>query len=203
MVQFISDKVIARIYGKGRGWSFSQIDFSDLASRENVDTILHRLEKRSTIRRLLPGIYDYPKMSALVNEKLPPDIPQVAQALARKFGWTIVPSGETALNILGITNQIPARYVYSSNGRSKTYQIGNRELEFKKGMLRESNFKHDESAILVQAIRAIGQGKITPDILNQLKDSVPAGKKKQILRDTRSVTGWVYEVIQKISQEVE
>ncbi len=42
-MQSIENKVIARIYGYGRDWFFSRIDFADLGSRQSIDVS----EKRS------------------------------------------------------------------------------------------------------------------------------------------------------------
>ena len=200
-MQSIENKIVARIYGNGRGWVFSQIDFADLGGRSTIDWSLSRLEKRGTIRRLLRGIYYYPQESTLLKEQLPVEIPRVAQALARKFKWKIEPSGETALNILGISTQIPSKYVYITNGRSKIYQIQKRELQFKKGMLKETNFKYHESAILVQALRAYGKENLTTENLIKFRNAINSLKYAQILKDTRSVTGWVYQAIQKICSE--
>lgn len=197
-MQTIENKVTSRIYGHGRGWVFSQIDFGDIGPRSTIDWILTNLEKKATIKRVLRGIYYYPQNSALLNEELPVEIPLVAQALARKFSWIIVPSGETALNILGISTQIPSKYVYITNGRSVCYHIEKRELQFKKGMIRETVFKHHESALIVQALRAYGKENFNDEILEKFKKTINPDKCALILKDTRSVTGWIYQAIQKI-----
>ena len=200
-MQSTEKKIVARIYGNRRGWVFSQIDFTDLGGRSTIDWSLSRLEKRGTIHRILRGIYYYPQESALLKEQLPVEIPRVARAVARKFKWKIEPSGETALNILGISTQIPSKYVYITNGRSKTYQVQKRELQFKKGMLKETNFKYQESAILVQALRAYGKENLNTVNLKKFRNAIDPLKYAQILKDTRSVTGWVYQAIQKVCAE--
>ena len=85
-----------RIHGNGRGWVFSPRDFTDLGRRATIDSALHRLERKGTVRRVIRGIYDYPRFSELLSQPLSPDIDQVAQALARKFGWRTQPSGATS-----------------------------------------------------------------------------------------------------------
>ncbi len=197
-VESIENKVISRIYGHGRGWVFSQIDFSDLGGRSTIDWVLYKLEKRDTINKVLRGLYYYPQESSLLKEQLPVEIPRVAQALARKFKWQIEPSGETALNVLGFSTQIPSKYVYITNGRSKTYQIQKRELQFKKGMLKETNFKYQESAYLVQALRALGKENLTTENLEFFHSAIDPSKYLAIIKDTRSVTGWIFKAIQKI-----
>ena len=109
MRQTIENKAKYRIRGMGGGWAFSPRDFLDLGGRPTVDSALHRMEKRSEIRRVIRGIYDYPRFSKLLDQNLSPDIDQVARVLARKFRWRILPSGATALNFLGLSTQVPAR----------------------------------------------------------------------------------------------
>jgi predicted transcriptional regulator of viral defense system len=111
MRQTIENKAKYRIRGAGGGWAFSPRDFLDLGGRPTVDSALHRLEKRGEIRRVIRGIYDYPRFNKLLDQHLSPDIDQVARALARKFRWRIQPSGATALNFLGLSTQVPARAV--------------------------------------------------------------------------------------------
>jgi hypothetical protein len=198
IMQSIANKIIARIYGNGRGWVFSQVDFADLGKRSTIDWALYELEKNGTILRILRGIYYYPQESALLKEQLPVEIPRVAQALARKFGWSIEPSGETALNILGISTQIPSKFTYFINGRSKTYNILDRDLQFKKGMLKETDFKYQESAILVQALKAWGKENLSQQILLKFREAMNPLMFAKIKQDTRAVTGWVYQAIQTI-----
>ena len=74
-MESIENKVISRIYGHGRGWAFSQIDFVDLGKRSTIDWVLYRLEKRDTISKVLRGVYYYPDESLLLKEQLPVEIP--------------------------------------------------------------------------------------------------------------------------------
>lgn len=91
-MQSIEDKVISRIYGNQRGWAFSKNDFLDLGGDAPVRKALSQLEQKGTIRRVLRGMYDYPKISSLLEEPMGPNPDEVARALARKHGWRIQPS---------------------------------------------------------------------------------------------------------------
>ncbi|MCU1238901.1 MAG: hypothetical protein JWP63_6868 [Candidatus Solibacter sp.] len=126
MQKTVEGKIVSRIYGTGRGWAFSQVDFADLATRSSIDSTLYRREKEGLIRRVLRGIYDYPRHSNLLQKPVSPDVDQVAHALARKFAWRIQPDGATAQNLLGLSTQVPARVVYLSDGPNLTYRIGPR-----------------------------------------------------------------------------
>lgn len=201
MTIIVENQIVSRIYGHGRGWSFSTIDFSTLGSRTAIDVSLHRLLKKGVIRRVIRGIYDYPKYSELLKQDLSPDIDQVASALARKFGWYIQVTGPTALNYLGLSTQVPGRFVYISNGPKRKYIIGKQTLEFEHKALKESGFKLRESSIIVQALKSLGEENINEETIQKIQDGLATSLKKQILKDTKTVTGWTYKVIRKICED--
>lgn len=70
MSQTFENKVLYRIRGTGGGWAFSPRDFLDLGSPSTIDSALHRLETRGKIRRVIRGIYDYPRFSKFLDQNL-------------------------------------------------------------------------------------------------------------------------------------
>jgi len=201
-MQSVENKIVSRIYGGRRGWSFSKNDFMDLGGDDLVRKALSSLEAKGTIRRVLRGLYDYPRFSKLLNEPMGPDLDQVAQALSRKHGWRIQPSENTALNLLGLSTQVPAQAVYLSDGPAKTYEIGNRELILKKRALKESGFSHRESELVVQALKALGRERIDAKVRRILSKSIPASTWKKMVRDTKIAPAWVHEIIRTIAEGV-
>lgn len=200
-MQSIENKIYSRICGKGRGWTFSNKDFSDSGRSGTIDLALHRLLKVGKIRRVCRGIYDYPEYSELLQQTLSPDIDRVAHALARRSGWRIQPSGNTALNLLGLSTQVPAQFVYLSDGPTRQYRIGNTKLTFKKTALKEAGLRYRESVLLVQALKALGRDHVTDDIINKSRSRFSMSRRKRIVKDTRYVAGWIVENIQKICRE--
>lgn len=198
MIQSTENKAYNCIRGRGRGWAFSQHDFSRLGSRESIDLALHRLLHKGTIRRVIRGIYDYPRSSDLLQQQVSPDLDQVAQALSRKFGWSIQPSGIAALNILGLSTQVPAKLVYLSDGPHRRYTIGKTTLEFEHTALKDTGFKLSESSLIVQALKSLGAERITPQVIQKIRDGLPRSRRSQVLKDSSTATGWVYSAIREI-----
>jgi len=200
-MQSIENKILSRIYGNGRGWAFSQKDFSQCGSRSSIDIALHRLLEKGTIRRVIRGLYDYPRFSNLLNKQLGPDIDQVARALSRKFAWRIQPSGPAALNILALSTQVPGRFIYLSDGPERSYQVGNVTLAFENTTLKESGFKLPESSLIVQSLKSLGQDRITPEVISTIRKWLNPELRSKVLKDTYTATGWAYEAIQQICRE--
>lgn len=186
------------IAGHGRGWVFSPSDLSHKYTRQQADSTLSDLVKKGKIRRINRGIYEYPKYSDLLNQNLSPDIDQVARAYARKFNWRIEISGESALNILGLSTQVPGCYVYFSDGPNRSYDVLGTALEFKKTALKEIGFKYKESALLVQGLKALGKNHIDQDVIKKLRMHIEPKMYKKILKDTKVSKIWIYEAVKEI-----
>lgn len=198
MGQTIEQQVLARIYGHGRGWVFSPKDFLHLGSRKAIDVSLIRLTNSGTIRRIIRGIYDYPRFSDFLNQELGPDIHQVSLALARKFGWKIQPGSAAALNLIGLSTQVPSQYIYYSNGPNRAYMIGKTALHFEKTTLKETDFRLDETGIVVQAIKALGQKGTTREVRKTIREWLGKDKLPKVLKDAERITDWVYAEIKLI-----
>jgi hypothetical protein len=201
-MQPIEQKVLSRIYGRGRGWAFSKTDFVADFGEANIHKALSTLAKVGTIRRVCLGVYDYPRHSELLGQ-LNPDIDQIAQALARKFNWRIQASGDTALNLLGLSTQVPGKWLYLSDGPSRSYAIGEQELAFRKAALKDTGFALRESGLLVPAIKALGKEHVDAAVVEKLRQWLDPKLRARLLRDTRMVAGWIYEIIKQICQENE
>ena len=201
-MQTIDNKVISRIYGRGRGWVFTKTDFVAEFGEPNIHKALSNLEKTGQIRRVFRGVYDYPAYSELLQQSLSPDLDQVAHALARKFNWRILPSGNAALNLLGLSTQVPGKWVYLSDGPNREYGIGQQTLQFKKSVLKNTGFKYHLSGLLVQAFKALGKEHIDQKVINILHQQLDRKNCERILKDTRTATTWIHKNIKKICQGV-
>lgn len=200
-MQAIEQKILSRVYGRGRGWAFTKTDFVAGFGEANIHQALSMLARAGTIRRVCHGVYDYPRYSELLGQALSPDVDQVAQAFARKFNWRIQPSGDAALNLPGLSTQVPARWVYLSDGPGREYALGNLTLAFRKSALKDAGFSLRESGLLVQALKALGRERVDEGVIARLREWLPAKRREAVLRDTRAVTGWVYQFIKQICAE--
>lgn len=198
----ISESIFYFIAGHGRGWAFSSSDLAGRFARQQIDNTLSDLAETNKIRRVARGLYDYPRFSDLLQKTLSPDIDQVAYAYARKFNWRIEVSGESALNLLGLSTQIPAQYVYLSDGPSKSYDVMGLLLTFKKSSLKDIGFKHRESTLIVQTLKALGKNHLNAEVFAKIREQIAKESFAKILRDTQGSTGWIYEAIKQICQDL-
>ena len=182
------------------GNAFSASDFLDIADSNSVSQALFRIEKDGKIRRVINGIYDKPAYSQLIQEYGVPRIDKIADALARRFNWNIAPSGDTALNTLHISTQIPNVWEYVSDGPYRDYVIGKTPLKFKHVMPREINGYSTITVMVIQAIRAIGKGKLTQEQADRFASAITEEDREILMKEARTASGWIYREIKRICE---
>jgi uncharacterized protein DUF6088 len=201
VMQSIAKDMLKRIFGHGAGYAFSSKDFLDLGSRNSVDKALSRLVEDNKIRRVTTGIYDYPKEDIELGGRLGPDIHQVAMAIARKNGVRIQPSGALAANLLGLSNQVPAKALYLTNGKSRTIIIDSRTLQFKRIQPREMQPGSDIGILVTQALRYLGRNQVDRKVLDHLRKQLTPSQRRKLFKEARYMEDWLWEKIRRIDPE--
>lgn len=176
-------KIKNRITEHGSGWCFTPMQFSDLGSDTSIRKALSLLEKQKIIRRLAQGLYEYPKTHITLGI-IPPDLNEVARAIAEKDSVLIQPAGAHAANLLGFSTQVPGRIIFLTEGASKKVKIGNQEIIFKKTTKKNMLSAGTREGLLIQALKNLGKDNIDKiarvQILKLLKDSTEDDIKKNI-----------------------
>lgn len=197
-MQKTENKIYSSIRGKGAGCVITNSDFYHLAARGTINRCLTSLRERGIIRSLITGIYDYPIYSELLQEQLAPDIDLVAQAIARKNQWHIQITGDAALNYLGLSTQVPGRYLYLSDAQSREYQIMNSTIEFNRSPLKQSKFKSRQTEIITQALLSLGESNLNDAVITKITDFITEKEKPCILKDSRYAPAWIGELLRNI-----
>ncbi|MBS5942349.1 MAG: hypothetical protein KIB07_03350 [Finegoldia magna] len=175
-------------------------DFLDVASNATVRQILKRLADEDKIKRVIDGFYYNPKYSELIGEYEAVSIHELALAIARKYNWNIAPYNSTALNLLGLSTQVPTHYKYISSGRYKEYKIGDSILEFKKVNPGEIANMSLKSATVIQAIKSLGKENITNEVIQKIRENLTEKEIIDLTNESKSVPAWIYEVIREICE---
>lgn len=192
------DPIYSRITSMKQGEVFIISDFSDLAEEASVRKVLSRLEEEGKIRRIMRGVYDCPQYNEFLGEYVATSPDNVAHALARNFGWSIVPCGDTALNLLGLSTQVPSVWLYVSDGTYKEYIYGNTTIKFKRTTNKEISKLSYKTALVIQAIKALGKENITNEIINKIAQATTDEEKAQMFVEAKYATSWIYDIIKTI-----
>lgn len=198
--QSVEKRVANRIYGRGRGTVFTPTDFLDLGSRSAVDVSLHRLTAAGTIRRIDRGLYHYPESHPLLGE-VAPSIDAVANALASSEHVKLQPSGAYAANLLGLSEQVPAKVVFLTNGRARKVKLGKLVLELRPTTPRRVAAAGRTSGLVIAALRYLGKTNITPERIARLRKTLSPADRKHLLADLSSAPVWLHPHLRAIAAE--
>lgn len=186
----IDSQILSRIYGKGRGQVFTPIDFTDLGDANTVRVILFRLTAKSIIRRLATGLYDYPEKHPELGLLLPKPN-RVADALARGAGWRLQPAGAYAANLLGLSEQVPARVVFLTDGAGRKVSLKRLVIELRKAAPRQLALAGRMNGTVIQALRYLGKDHITPSRLATLRRVLSKADRSNLRRDAKFAPAWM------------
>lgn len=198
--QAIDSRILATIHGRGRGSVFVPADFLGIGSREAVDLALHRLVRKGTIRRLARGVYDFPKEHAVLG-LLSPSAEAVARALAGRDQTRIQPAGAYAANTLGLSEQVPAKAVFLTDGPGRTVKIGTTTIQLRRTTARNMATAGRLSGLLIQALRELGKDHITHERREHLKRTLPSDKRRELIKDLKLAPAWMHAIFRELAEE--
>ena len=180
---------------------FITSDFADIAPTAATNMSLSRLKKTGKIRRILRGIYDKPRFSRLLNEPVAADPLKVAYTIARKNRWSIIPMGDTALNIMHLSTQVPAVWQYVSDGPYKEYDYDNVHISFRRTSNREATGYSYTTGLVIQALRALGKDHIDRTVIELLSHQLSSEEKRNLMTEAQGTTAWIFDCIKEICKE--
>lgn len=196
----IDKKILRRIQSHRRGWVFAPSQFDDLAGSSTITTTLKRHTDAGTIRNLARGLYDYPKMDPQLGQLLP-SADDIAKALAGRDEIRLQPSGAYAANRLGLSNQVPMKLVYLTDGRSRTVQIGNRQIILKRTTPKNMATAGRVSGLVIQALKHIGKDGVDEKLMGILDERLDEVARKQLMKDVRSAPAWIADIFRQLAKQ--
>lgn len=199
----IREAIRQRIESLPNDAAFTASDFADVSDSVNARQALKGLADSGTIARAARGVYYKPRHSELLGRLVPPDVDEVARAIARARGWEVVPSGDHALNMLGLDTQVPAFYSYISTGPYASVRAGPFDVRFKHAANRNIVGMSPLTALVVQALKALGREGVDDKTIDHLSDRLNAEEKAALLAETERATAWVRDVITEIAKGCE
>ena len=199
----MADKIMKKMSAHASGkWVCSPKDFLGLGSREAVDQALSRLVKAGQLRRVGHGLYDMPRISNVLKRPAPVDLDAAIAALARRDGVRIMPDGLMAANQLGLTNAVPAKVSYVTDGFSRTLKIDGRAVRFRHAGPSVMRWAGKPAAPVVQALRWLGpEAAADVRVVSTLSRHLPAHVKLDLLQNCRDLPGWALPLARSITSD--
>lgn len=192
-----NDSILRRIRAKQQGWVFTPKDFIDLASRNTIGSILHRLVQKGIIRKLGHGLYDLPKQHPKLGT-LGANPAAIAKAIAARSGDTIQPSGAQLANQLGLDTQVSAKPAYITTGSSSKKKIANYPFTFSHSKFLAKAPLNINVVKVLNALHHLGKNNIDDTIINKCRKVLSQKDKTQLKKNLKQLPDWMILFILKI-----
>lgn len=192
-----SERIAARIRRMEEGSVFTPGDFLDLGSPQAVGMTLLRLARKGMIRRLGRGIYDRPRRHdklGLLHAR--PEA--ILAAISRRDGTEFQEHEAYAANRLRLSEQVPARHIYLTPGRSRVIKAGPVTIELRHRSPRKLTAPAPMSAMVFAALRNIGRANITPERVGHLRGLLKPADRRTLLKDLTRAPAWMHPHLRRI-----
>jgi len=191
--------MLARIKKSGKEFVFSASDFFDLGTRPTVDKALSRMMTAKSIRRVARGLYDVPHQHPIVG-LTSPDIQNVAKALARKSGTRLQPTGASAANMLGLSDQVPMKVVFLTDGRSRRIRLGKLDVVLKRTSPRLMATAGSISGLVIHALRNLGKAHANELTIKRLNSRLSPNDRRRLLADAVFAPAWIGDIMRRLGK---
>jgi predicted transcriptional regulator of viral defense system len=190
-------QILTKIKKAKRGTLFFINDFASFSKPDAIRQALQRLVKSGEIDRVTAGIFVRPQKDDIVG-KIMPDIEDIAKAIARRDRARIVPTGDYALNRLGLSTQVPMNIIYLTNGTARKIKIGNYTIAFKKVAPKNVAAIGEISRLAIQALKTIGKENVTEEEVQHIQAVLQNEKLTHLEYDIRLAPVWIREIMKSV-----
>jgi predicted transcriptional regulator of viral defense system len=193
----IEENILNKIKKDKKATIFFAENFIDLGKPDAIRKALERLVKNEYLDRIAVGIYALPSYNEIIG-KVSPSVEDVVKAIAKRDKARILPTGEYALNRLGLSTQMPMNIVYLTDGAARKIRIYNNNIKFKKASPKNLSAIGDISGLAIQALRAIGKNNITDIEVKKIKTLLKIEKKEKLIHDIQMAPSWIREIMKAV-----
>jgi hypothetical protein len=186
-----------RIRGRGRGFVFAPSHFQDLGSRDAVASALKRYKQSGTIRQLARGLYDYPVRHPVLGV-VAPSADAIARALVARDAIRLQPAGAYAANLLGLSDQVPAKIVFLTDGPARKVRVGHQEILLQRTTPRNMATAGRKSGMLIQALRHLGPVRVDDLVIATLRRNITAADRPVIQKDMTYAPVWIANILRQL-----
>ena len=178
---------------------FTPSQFFDIADAKSIGVYLGRLVSGGKIQRLARGLYCYPKRHPKLGD-LVPSMDEVARVVAGRDRIRLIPSGAYAANLLGLSEQVPAKVVFLTDGKPRKILIGRATIELRKASPRQMALAGKGAAMVLQALKFMGAPHIDEKAVRKLRALLPSDIKQDLLKNIALAPAWMRPILNQIAK---
>lgn len=179
--------------------TFSAKDFLRFGNTAAVWQALTRLAKAGRIRRIRQGLYDLPRPHPLLGQTAP-DPMEVVRGLMEGSNAQWQVSGAYAANLLGLSEQVPAKIVILTNGVPRNVPLGKLTLVFRRAAPRNLLGAGKPAGLVIAALRHLRLRGIDATVIERLRQRLKPETKRDLIELTPQLPAWLRPIIHQIAE---
>lgn len=195
VITTLAEKVLAHAAGVTEGTPLAAKELLHLGNRAAVDQTLSRLARRGALLRVGRGTYVKPIKGKFGSRA--PSTASMVKGLAEQRGETIVGHGAAAANRLGLTQQVPAREVFLTSGRSRLLKVGAQTVELRHAPAWQLVLPGRGAGDVVRALAWLGPEKASGAI-SQLRQKLRSSELKEVASARSHLPTWMAHEVSRL-----
>jgi hypothetical protein len=126
-----------------------------------------------------------------------PDI--IASALTGRDATHIQPSGAYAANRLGLSEQVPMRLVFLTDGPSRCVMVGKQEIRLKRTTLRNMATAGTTAGLIIQALKYLGRRQVDESTLQRIRERLTDEERERLLPQVPYAPAWIGAILRQLA----
>ena len=161
---------------------------------------LSRLAKAGKIRRIRQGLYDLPRTHPIIGQTAPDPMAAVRALMEGSHAqWQV--SGAYAANLLGLSEQVPARIVILTDGVRRRVSLGKLTLTFRRAAPRNLLGAGRPAGLVIQALRHLRTVGLEETRLSALRSRLDQSTRDELAKLTPKLAAWMQPLMKRLTQE--
>ena len=184
MNESINSRIEAKIKRAKPGQIYLPSDFKDLGTSTAIRKALSRLVEQKVLVRMGQGIYATPIHDKVFGDVLP-SMEEIAVTLAKKEHVKIMPTGQYALNKIGLSTQVPMKMVYLTNGTKKNISLGKSSIVFQPTTTKKLAMIGTITSLLFLGLEELDLENLSASDINKIINLLKKEDEKKLKHDLK------------------
>lgn len=184
MNESINSQIEAKVKRAKPGQIFLPSDFKDLGTSTAIRKALSRLVEQKVLVRMGQGIYATLFHDKVFGDVLP-SMEEIAVTLAKKDHVKIMPTGQYALNKIGLSTQVPMKMVYLTNGTKKNITIGKSSIVFQPTTTKKLAMIGTITSLLFLGLEELDLDNLSESDINKIINLLKKEDEKKLKHDLK------------------
>jgi hypothetical protein len=199
-VQAIDDSILRSIRAHRSASTFAAKHFEGIGKAAAVRQALSRLARAGKIRRIRQGLYHLPRKHPILGQTAPDPMAAVRTLMeGSQAQWQV--SGAYAANLLGLSEQVPARIVILTDGVPRRVALGKLTLTFRRAAPRNLLAAGRPAGLVIQALRHLRAEGLEEARLLDLRSRLDQSTRAELAELTPKLAAWMQPLVKRLTQE--